>query len=278
MSTSRDQKLIVSDTAFDIPGSTSASKDQNILVLESDRPVSVSASKNKNIIVTEPETSISISASKDQDIIVTEPETSISISESKDQNLLFTNTCLHPISQIHTEGLQQLQLLHFPVISIEPDHNVMEGMSYSTSTARVMKKKAEKRRSYSLSSELRQHLLDAVQLYTRDGGSYQEGHRITMEFVANKYGIPKSVLERRINNKISMNAGLGRHPLFTKEVEDKLVTHLLKMADIGYGYDKLQALSILWQCSRHQDDPRFADFKATIGYFHRLQHRYPKLT
>jgi len=48
------------------------------------------------------------------------------------------------------------------------------------------------------------------------------------------------------------------------------------MAEIGYGYDRLQTLNVMRHCFKISTDTRLRNFKATMGYFHQLQRRYPQ--
>jgi len=137
---------------------------------------------------------------------------------------------------------------------------------------------SQRRKSYQEGTELNKAMRDAVHFYELDGGSYMNGQKVTMKFVANKFGVSTSALERRINGLVDIGAGVGRHPIFTKKEEDMLVKHLLHMAEIGYGYDRIQVLNILRQCVKLTKDPRFKNFDATHGYFQRLLIRYPELT
>ena len=51
------------------------------------------------------------------------------------------------------------------------------------------------------------------------------------------FGVPKSVLHRRLSGGLTANASLGSKPVIPKEGEQRLHDHVIKLADLGFGID-----------------------------------------
>ena len=64
----------------------------------------------------------------------------------------------------------------------------------------------------------------AVEYYNQNKGKTIEGYKVSIRSVADKFGITKSVFERRINNKVAIHSTIKEEEIITK--------HLLMAANI----------------------------------------------
>ena len=60
---------------------------------------------------------------------------------------------------------------------------------------------------------------------------------MSMRKASRAFGVPKSVLHRRLFGGLTANASLGSKPVIPKEVEQRLHDHVIKLADLGFGID-----------------------------------------
>jgi hypothetical protein len=134
-----------------------------------------------------------------------------------------------------------------------------------------------RRKNYGKDEESRQNIAEAVQFYKENKGTYCNGILVSFRSVAREYDLNKSVLERRVNGKVAIDASSGRKPIFTLTEEKLLVEHLLRMASIGYAYDRIQFLNFVNKFAELKQT-NFVTNGLTFGWFSRLMIRNPILT
>ena len=61
---------------------------------------------------------------------------------------------------------------------------------------------------------------------------------MSVNMAARRYSVPESTLRDRTRGNVEVDARTGHGTLLSADEEQKLVTHISYMADIGYGYNK----------------------------------------
>ena len=59
-----------------------------------------------------------------------------------------------------------------------------------------------------------------------------------MYMAARRYSVPESTLRDMTRGNVDVDARTGHRVLLPADEEQKLVTHISYMADVGYGYNK----------------------------------------
>jgi len=90
--------------------------------------------------------------------------------------------------------------------------------------------------------------------------------------------IPVETIRRRVNRSVRMGCKPGPTTVLTDE-EDKLVSYLISMADMGNGIkrDTVMEMAFMIAEKTHKDHP-FTDGKAGRAWFEGFLRRHPKLT
>lgn len=139
---------------------------------------------------------------------------------------------------------------------------------------------AGKRINYSKEEEENEKMKEALDVYKKRAIllNLPNGMPITIENVANYYEVPKSTLGDRVKGKYSVSnpPSVGRKPVFTNQELADIVNHLLKMADIGYGYSPVQAVSLFrYLAQKHKEK---SDFRASNRFLINLYSTFPELS
>jgi len=89
------------------------------------------------------------------------------------------------------------------------------------------------------------------------------------------YGVPFSVLQRRVDGKTDLLASAGRSSCLPKDVEQQLHDHILKLADLGFGVDwgDVRALAV-----RLGEAHGLTSFVAGGGWLDGFKSRFVDLT
>jgi hypothetical protein len=77
------------------------------------------------------------------------------------------------------------------------------------------------RKNYGKDQDSIMNMQKAINHYNANKGGFFNGSLVSMRSVGRQFDISKSVLERRINGKVAVNASSGRNPIFTKDEEKK---------------------------------------------------------
>lgn len=106
------------------------------------------------------------------------------------------------------------------------------------------------------------------------------GKTASIRNCADFFGIASSTLSYRTSGKRSVTSPKkpGRPAVFTKEELQKIVNHLLLMADLGYGYSELQALNLIRYIASLKNDEAKKNFKASHGFMCYLMIQFPELS
>jgi len=93
------------------------------------------------------------------------------------------------------------------------------------------------------------------------------------------YNIPVETIRRRVNGSVRMGCKPGPTAVLTDEEEDRLVSYLISMADMGYGIkrDTVMEMAFMIAEKTHKDHP-FTEGKAGRAWFEGFLRRHPKLT
>lgn len=93
---------------------------------------------------------------------------------------------------------------------------------------------------------MQDRMVKAVEAY-RSKDLLQNGNSPTLRNVAEVFGVKSSTLDTRTSGKfpISDPPKVGRKPFFNQGELTDIVNHLLLMADLGYGFNELQAMNMI---------------------------------
>jgi len=163
--------------------------------------------------------------------------------------------------------------------------NVSEETSLSrngtTPTNRTPNKSAQ-RHDYSKEDDAQEKLRKAVESYkNRETFPFVPGPGLikkSLRSVSEYYQIPKSTLSDYIKGKSSVDnpPQIGRKPIFSDSELADIVNHLLKMAEVGYGYTSLQMSNLIRfiaeKCKQRKD------LKIGSGFVARLFVKFPELS
>jgi hypothetical protein len=59
---------------------------------------------------------------------------------------------------------------------------------------------------------------------------------------AKKYGVPETTLRDRVSGRVDIDCcNMGKSPILSLDEENKLMKHLLEVANIGYGYNRKES-------------------------------------
>jgi hypothetical protein len=112
---------------------------------------------------------------------------------------------------------------------------------------------------------------------TGEEGKQEEEKATSLRAIAKKHGVSRSALSRRILGQVNMESGLGRHPEFSPFEEDLIYHHLLRMAEIGYGYEQLQILNLMKIVSKIRNT-NYSNLKLSYRWLQGFLRRHPTLT
>ncbi len=104
------------------------------------------------------------------------------------------------------------------------------------------------------------------------------GKTVTIRNATEYFGVPKSTLNERVKGKylIDNPSTFGWKPAFSKTELVEIVTHLLHMSDIGYGYSPLQTMNLLsYLATRYKDKP---GFQASRKFLTQIFQEFPEIT
>ena len=126
---------------------------------------------------------------------------------------------------------------------------VLKTQKQSTSKGRTDQNKVEKRVNYAQDSEANEKIRKAIAALESKKTQLllPNGKPKSIRNVREYFGVPKSTLSDRKTNRYSIEnpPQLGRKSLFSDKDLEEIVSHLLKMAEIGYGYTPIQALNLV---------------------------------
>ena len=133
----------------------------------------------------------------------------------------------------------------------------------STSTAERPKPRSKKERvDWSTETERLSLAIDAC----KNGLSVHEAGRM--------FGVPFSVLQRRITGSVNTHAALGAKPVISEEWEQRLHDHILKLADLGFGIDWCDIRALAVKIAEAEGKK---DFVAGGGWTDGFKNRFPDL-
>jgi len=138
----------------------------------------------------------------------------------------------------------------------------------------------QKKHNYSKDEEANQNIKDALSAYNSRNTIIllPNGKKKTVRNIADYYNVPKSTLNDRTKGYYSADnpPSLGRKPLFSSQEISDLVNHLLRMAQIGYGYTSIQLANLVRYLAENCKDKQ--NFKASRSFLANLFHKFPELT
>jgi hypothetical protein len=70
-------------------------------------------------------------------------------------------------------------------------------------------------------------------------------HAIPIQRVAQNYGVPITTLKDRVKGRVNVDTvKSGSFPYFTQEQEALLSQHINTMAELGYGYSRMETINL----------------------------------
>ncbi|KAJ8313688.1 hypothetical protein KUTeg_008249 [Tegillarca granosa] len=102
-------------------------------------------------------------------------------------------------------------------------------------------------------------------------------HSLPVQRAANQFGVPITTLKDRVKSRINIDVvKSGPDPIFSLEQEALLANHVDTMAELGYGYSRLEALNLASDYSvylgiRTQDKP------LSLQWLYSFLQRWPSL-
>ena len=185
------------------------------------------------------------------------------------------------------ENFLKLETTSIPTLSsIEKkgfDDLNMEAKKKVISTKIVKEKseiKAPKKINYFDDNEANDNIKKALESYNNKDVQVllPNGKKKTIRNVSDYYGVPKSTLSDRKMGKYSVDSppSIGRKPVFNDNELADIVNHLIKMAEIGYGYTPLQLTNLIRYLSdKYKNKPNFI---CSRKYLANLLIKFPELS
>lgn len=106
-----------------------------------------------------------------------------------------------------------------------------------------------KRTNYNEHADENEKMKEAIACYKNKSTVKRlpNGEKITTRSVSKYYDVKRATFQDRLSGRYSVNSPpkLGRKATFTNQELTQVVDHLLKMAQIGYGYTPLQTINLL---------------------------------
>ena len=126
------------------------------------------------------------------------------------------------------------------------------------------KNKKNSRKNYSTGPEAKK-MKDALDFYKNNPGrNYNE--------ISSKFGVDRRALRERVEGNREIEAKVGKKTFLSHQEEQSLVTHLLELASIGFGYDAVQ-IRILVRTLLKKDES-----EVTSSWFRGFMERHPDLS
>ncbi|CAC5405936.1 unnamed protein product [Mytilus coruscus] len=132
-------------------------------------------------------------------------------------------------------------------------------------TGGIHRKRNKKYRSYSTSA-----MTAAYKAVVDD--------KLSMRSASKLHGVPFTTLMDRVNGRIDPECStMGNAPFFTLDKESKLVTHLMEMGELGYGYYRQDVVDIATDYAIALDLKTKKDKPLTLTWFYGMIRRWPDL-
>jgi len=178
-------------------------------------------------------------------------------------------TTCSPLQQSATKSHKNPSTPKKPTLS-HPPHR-------STSQA---KKQGKEKIDYSQDDDANEILTKAYHCYMSKEKEWYlpNKKKKSVRTVAAFYNVPKSTLQDRISGRFSVTQPpqQGRKSIFTEKKLRDIVDHLLRMAEIGYGYSPLQAMSLLRFLAANYKNKE--NFCASRKFLVNLYYKFPELS
>ena len=105
-----------------------------------------------------------------------------------------------------------------------------------------------------------------------------KGGVLSLRQASNQFGIPKSTLSDRVSGKIEMGAKPGRPPVVPREIEAKVIDHVTKAANCGFGITRRELLVKTGRlCQKMGIKTPFKNGVPGKAYFQGLKVRHPEV-
>ena len=138
-------------------------------------------------------------------------------------------------------------------------------------------KQPDKRTKFHLDEEANLRLVQACNAWNAKE-LLPNGKKLSIGNCAEFYDVASSTLSYRTSGQRSLTSPSkpGRPSIFTKDELQKIVNHLLVMADLGYGYSEVQAMNLIRYISSLKPS-NVQNFKASHGFMAYLFIQFPEL-
>ena len=100
---------------------------------------------------------------------------------------------------------------------------------------------------------------------------------MSVYMAARRYSVPESTLRDRTRGNVEVDARTGHGTLLSADEEQKLVTHISYMADIGYGYNKPGIQYMAWDNANSLGKVVPATEQLSNCWFYGFLKRWPEL-
>ena len=140
-------------------------------------------------------------------------------------------------------------------------------------------KVTSQRMSFFNDASAKQNMLSAHNAY-QAGNLLPNGKKATLRNCADLYGVKLATLQCRTSGKKSTTSpkNTGRPAIFSSSELQETVNHLLTMADLGYEYSEMQAMSLIRYLASIKGSKTSTKFKASHGFMAYLFIKFPELT